>query len=378
MKKYLLIISTVIVLKSYSQTDTVIVRNKNYQSISANYQFGDIMPTSDFIKGDNLMGKPLKKYQSFTLKMLWQNPGYSDWQKVFRFPNYGVGLTVGNFYDPAEVGYPLSFFGVFGIPIKRWKKLELYSELQYGLTGNWKHYNPVTNPKNIVIGSIFTFHANIGINACYPITKNLDLTAGMGFMHYSNGGIKRPNQGGFNMLAPNLGMKYHLADRPNVRSIKTPGRLERSNDLYFMLCFGKFQPFENELDTIYFAMDGLSIIYFTQLSNAFRMGYGADINYWYEMNALPAGNVLPHNVKNLSLGFILQPEIIIDRLTLVAGIGIYASNIKYGNFKQTYQRWGVRYDIYKNISIGLNLRAINFQTAEYMEFNLGYRIRWIK
>ncbi|MBN1925562.1 MAG: hypothetical protein JW798_07000 [Prolixibacteraceae bacterium] len=171
MKNIFLIIFLITAIQSFSRTDTIIVKNINYKSIVANYHYGYISPTCDFIKGDNLLGKPLEYYRSLSIKMVWQNPGYSNWQRVFHAPYYGVGLTIGDFYNPGEVGYPLSLYGLFSIPLKRWEKLELYTEIQYGLTGNWKHYDPITNPKNLVIAGDFTFHAQVGLNAFYPLTK---------------------------------------------------------------------------------------------------------------------------------------------------------------------------------------------------------------
>ena len=105
---------------------------------------------------------------------------------------------------------------------------------------------------------------------------------------------------------------------------------------------------------------------------------GTDINYWWGLNANDDGTIAPRDFSNLTIGLILQPEIIIDRLTLASGIGIYARHRNYGNFSQMYQRLGVRYDLYKNLALGVNVRAINFMLAEFMEFNLSYRIDWKK
>jgi hypothetical protein len=319
----------------------------------------------------------MQKYQAYTLKMLWQNPGYTNWQKIYHVPYYGVGLTIGNFYNPDEVGYPVSVFGILGIPVKRWDKLELYSEFQFGIASNWKHYDSIDNPKNIVVGGGLTVHLNIGINAFYQISQKLDLGAGLSFIHFSNGGFERPNRG-FNIYSPSVELKYHLNGRPDIRSVKAPGRLNRSNDLYFMMGYGDHQLNEHELDTNYFNVGGISILYFTQFSNAFRLGYGTDINYWWGLNARSDGTPGPYAWDNLTLGLLVQPEFIIDKLSLVSGIGIYAVHRNYGNFSQTYQRLGVRYEIYKNVSLGVNIRAINFMLAEFLEFNVGYRIRWMK
>jgi hypothetical protein len=373
----LLLALSLVTLMGFSQTDTLSLKHKNYPSISTNYQFGNIFPTTDFVRGDNLLGKPMEIYQAYTLKMLWQNPGYTDWQKIYRAPYYGSGLTIGNFFNPKEVGYPVSVYGILGIPIKRWKKLELYTEFQFGITGNWEHYDSIYNPKNLVIGGCLTVHLNIGINAFYPVSENLDLGAAISFVHFSNGGFERPNNG-LNLYSSSVELKYHFSGRPDTRSVKSPGRQSRSNDLYFMMGYGDYQIREHELDTNYFAVGGISAIYFTQFSNAFRLGYGTDMNYWWGLNAMPDGTPGPYAAENFTLGFILQPEFIIDKLSLVSAIGIYAVHRNYGNFRQTYQRLGVRYEIGKNLSLGVNVRSINFTMAEFLEFNLGYRISWRK
>jgi len=32
----------------------------------------------------------------------------------------------------------------------------------------------------------------------------------------------------------------------------------------------------------------------------------------------------------------------------------------------------------ENLSVGMNIRSVNFMLAEFLEFNVGYRIRWKK
>lgn len=373
-KSILLLIFIVLLQSTYAQSDK---SNKNYFSISANYGYGNTIATNPFVKGENLKGEPLKHYQMASLRALWQNPGYSEWQQVYKGPYYGFGVSMGDFFNAEEVGYPVSVYGILGIPVLRHRKLELYSEFQFGLTSNWVHYDSIHNPYNLVIGGGLTVHLNIGINAYYPITRNLDLGAGIAFIHYSNGGMERPNRG-FNVYTPSIELKYHFGNRPNTRSIEDPGRIKRSNDLYLMLGYGNHQLVEHELDSNYFAIAGLSAIYFQQFSNAFRLGGGTDINYWFGLNAQQDGTIGPRTLDNFTIGLILQPELVIKKLSLVGGIGVYATHKHHKAFSQMYQRLGVRYDIYKNISFGINVRAVNFMLAEFMEFNLGYRIRWEK
>ncbi len=362
-------------IRAHSQTDTTLSK-RNHKSISVSYLKGNIITTTKFLRGDNLIGMPINKYQSVTINLLWQNSGYYDWQKVYRAPYFGAGVSLGDVNDPLEVGYPISFFCVLGIPVKRWNKLEIYSEYQFGIATNWKCYHPLYNPKNMNIGADFSFHVNIGMSAYYSLSKKLDLGAGMNFVHFSNGGIERPNKG-FNIYGSRVELKYHLDERIRRESIRLPGRLERSNDLLFMFSGARFQMVETELSADYYGLGGFSLIYFTQLSNAFRLGYGADFDCWKLLHCKPIDDCERRELKK-SLGFILQPEIIFDKLTLVTGLGIYVSHPKFGSFKQIYQRLGIRYEFYKNATLGLNVRGRDFYRAEYMEFNLGYRIRWMK
>ena len=201
MKKALVFLFALILCQfAISQTEH---HKKHYFSLSANYGFGNTIATNPFVKGENLKGEPLKNYQMTSLRALWQNPGYSEWQQVYKGPYYGFGVTMADFFNAEEVGYPVSVYGILGIPILRIKKLELYSEFQCGLTSNWQSYDSILNPYNLVIGGGMTVHLNIGVNAYYPLTKNLDIGAGMAFIHYSNGGMERPNRG-FNVYTPSL------------------------------------------------------------------------------------------------------------------------------------------------------------------------------
>ena len=204
----------------------------------------------------------------------------------------------------------------------------------------------------------------------YSLSPKLDLGAGLNFIHSSNGGFKQPNKG-FNLYTPFAELRYRFNNRPDYKNLPKAGRVARSDDLYFMMGFG--DPQKN-----YFAIGGLSAIYFNQLSNVSKIGLGTDLNYWDGLNNNSDETTETRNIDNLTIGLILQPEVIVNRLTLLGGIGIYARHLDYGNFIKAYQRLGVRCEIYKNCSIGVNVRGVDFIRAEFFEFNLGYSIRWMK
>ncbi len=360
-----------------AQSGSIKGKHQNYSFLSVNYHSGDILATNDFVKGENLSGKPLESYQSIAIKFGFQNPGYTNWQKIYRGPYYGLGVYMVDFGNKVEMGNPKAAFGFFGIPVKRFNKLEIYTEMQLGVAWDWKHYDPLMNPSNVAIGSPLTLYLDVSLQASYHISKNLDLGLGVGFTHFSNGGFERPNRG-LNLFAPSIELKYHFKERPDVRSIeRAPKRMGKSNDLYFMLGYGDHQIAEHEFDTNYYSVAGLGIYYSIQHGNAFRSGLGIDFNYLRSLSANPDGTPgTQGTMDNLTIGFVYAPELIIGKLSIVGGMGIYAKHHQYGNFNQLYQRAGVKYHITENFSAGMNVRAINFMLAEFLEFNVGYRIKW--
>ena len=361
----------------FSQGDSIAIHNKQYTFLSINYHDGDVLPTNDFVSGLNVSSYPIDFYRSLSLKFGWQNPGYKDWQKIYRGPYYGGGLYIADFHNQDEMGYPNAAFGFLGIPLIRYEKFEIYTEMQFGMAWNWTHYDSILNPYNLAIGSGLTVYLDVGVNAFYPITKNLNLGVGYSLTHFSNGGFERPNRG-LNLSSPSVELKYYFNSRPNTREIeKPPKKMERSNDLYLMLGYGDHQMVEHELDSNYFSISGIGAYYSVQMGNGFRSGVGIDLNYLMSLSAYPDGTLGARGSwDNLTVGLIVAPEMIVGRLSIITGIGIYAKHSKYGDFKQTYQRAGMKFHLTENISAGMNVRAVNFMLAEFLEFNVGYRFKW--
>lgn len=176
MKQGLAILFVFLSLIGFSQNDTPAAYNyggKQHFIISGTGGYGTILPTNPFVKGDNLLGEPMERYRFASVKALWQNPGYTDWQKIYKGPYYGFGISLGDFFNPDEVGYPVSTYGVLGIPIIRFRRLEAFSEFQFGIASNWKKYDPDKNPYNIVIGGGLTVHLDIAMKMHY----NLNLSS---------------------------------------------------------------------------------------------------------------------------------------------------------------------------------------------------------
>ena len=276
---------------AYCANDSTEVKKKQFMFTALNYHHGKVLPTNDFVKGANNSGNPIGKYQSLSIKIGWQNPGYTNWQKIYRGPYYGLGLFIGDFYNAHEIGYPLSVYGFYGIPVVRFNRFELYSEFQYGIAWNWQHYDSTSNPHNIAIGSGLTVHLDVGLTMNYSISDRLNVAFGYSFSHFSNGGFERPNRG-FNLIAPSIQVKYYSRDKPDYKNIGRPPKdLKKYDDVNFMLEYGDHQMVEHELDTNYFSISGIGIFYSKQFGNVYRSGMGVDLNYLLSLSANPDGTM---------------------------------------------------------------------------------------
>jgi len=137
-----------------------------------------------------------------------------------------------------------------------------------------------------------------------------------------------------------------------------------------MFGYGQHQK-SDIIDDINYKAFVLGTYYYLQHTYAFRSGAGIDIGYTITSDNYTSVNDYG-NFNNFNLGLIYQPEIVISKVFIGAGIGIYAVHDRYGNFKKTYQKLSLKYNFIDNLFLGLNVRAIEFSKAEYLELNLTY------
>jgi hypothetical protein len=330
---------------------------------------GQVIHTNPFTAGDNLANKPFTDFTAWSIKIGMQNDNGKPWQAVFHRPYYGLGCQKTDLYSN-EIGKPFSIFGYLGFPVMRNKVIDIYTEFQYGMASNWIHFDPITNPKNEAIGSKLTVHAAASILGLLHINKFLDLGLGYTFTHFSNGRMERPNNG-INLKTPAVSLKYYLNQRPEFVKKKVGKKLS-SNSFALIVGYGSHQREGSPLDSNYFNVAGLQPIYSFAHTNAFSSGLGIDLNFLWSLSATDEGPQRDPTWDNLTVGLCYQPQVTIGRLTLLGGIGVYMRHKEVENFRQLYQRLGARYNLTKQISIAVNIRAQNFYQAEFLEIQSGY------
>ena len=123
-----------------------------------------------------------------------------------------------------------------------------------------------------------------------------------------------------------------------------------------------------------------------QLANVLKIGAGFDFTYneayaadTIMVNAAPRKAEFNESDKFL-LGVYPSVEILINRVSIILQPGFYLNRKENKNDKvpSTYQRIGIKYHFTEHFFAGVNVRAYDFTKADFIEANIGYRLKWRK
>lgn len=373
----------------YAQDEPVDVQKRN-KFIGATWQAGTVLPTNDFVKGENASGEPIDYYQSFRLEFGWQTMGDKLWEQINGLPHFGIGFYAVDFFNSTELGTPSALYGFFAGPIKSFRRWSIDYQLGLGLTYNWQPYNADLNPYNYAIGSYKTVYIDAGVVADIPLGKHFNMQYGFSFTHFSNGASSLPNLG-INLAATKIGLKYNFGkQRPEIKDWKIP-KYDDDNEFFFAVSFGskqiEYDTSRPGLDQRYYdvnyLMTTLSFVYHRQLNHSIKVGGGLDLSYDGTLSAVAYVNgvtnepvELPFSDK-IGLGVMGSFEWVIARMSVLLqpGYHVIRKEVK-GQTPPLYQRAGVKYHIFPNTFAGIYIKAYNFSVADYIEWTIGHRIKW--
>ncbi len=401
----LIILMTIISGTALSSDSTHVKKNRYNKSLRLFYQAGKVLPTNGFLKGDNESGKPIDYFQSFSLQYGIETDGRKLWQQLYGYPTWGFGFYSVNFFDSGELGTPSAIYAFINAPIiKRFKRWSINYEVGFGLTYNWKPFNLDTNPYQYAIGSYNTVFIDAGLNADVNLGKHFNITVGFTFTHFSNGATRVPNMG-INLVAPRVGIKYRFKPRKEFIINEIPKYSGKWEYIALIAGSSKQLGFEvvDNFDTTYVAetygIITLSTGVNRQISYKVKFGAGLDLSYdgsynsyiSYENNKTTA-RLNAGNGNKLAVGAYGSFELVVNKLSVIIQPGWYiyreewkvpeepSEGISIPRRKPggSYQRIGLKYHIFNNVFAGINVRAYNFSIADYIEWNIGYRVQWQK
>lgn len=364
------------------------ISTKKQLIIEPRVDWGKVIPTNNFVRYQNANHDGIDDYFSYSLRLAWQTKGNKLWQQLYGYPAFGIGAYSAIFKETSELGYPIAVYGFFNGPFVRLNRFSLNYELGLGLTFNWNHFDPLTNPNNVAISAEESVYIDAGVSLKYQMSNRLAFALGYGFTHFSNGKLKMPNKG-LNTQAARISLSYALKDEP-VQFKRQPVPPFKDRHEWLISFYGGMQNVlytgpDTSADP---TMRGINLPVFgvnntinRQVDYKSKVGIGMTIGYNGSQNATVIeedGNLDELDVpfkRHITVSIYPSYELAVDHLSLVIQPGFYLYRKKTTNMTPGfYQRIGVKYHFMKDYFFGVNLRANKFYKSEFIEWTIGHRI----
>ena len=357
---------------------------------------GNIFRINPFLKGENMMGKPIKRLYSTHLKYSFQFQPNSYVNKIYRNVYQGIGVTHYNFCNSAEIGNPIALYLFQGATIAQLaRRVSFNYEWNFGVSEGWKPYDKEQNSFNGMMGSSFNAYMNANFYLKQQLSSKVDLIYGATLTHFSNGNTKFPNAG-LNAVDVKLGVVYNFnRDTENISKaivtralpiLKFPKHISTDIVLFGSWRRKGFVLDEKPLASPHtYRVVGFNINPMYNMNYNLRFGlsldgvYDSSANVYTEDYIIEIGQPDPGHTfykpaikKQLALGVSARGEYVMPYFTVGLGIG---RNIVHGggDLKGLYQILALKIEVTRSsfIHIGYNLQ--DFREPNSLMLGIGYR-----
>lgn len=359
----------------------------SHPTIVAEYHRGTILPVEAFLRGENLLDRPMDRFQGFSLRYMTRASGDQLWHHRHRLPESGFGLTLLDYDNPLEVGRPVAIHRSFRAPLRQWNRLRFDYGADIGLATGWKTYDTHSNPYNKLISTRLTAYFRLGMGARFQLADHWAVSMDAGLTHVSNGNLKRPNAG-LNAASVGLGLQYTV--RPTTAPVYSAAlpRFAPVTD-FTLSAFGGVEkrlyrteelPPEEKYRGLTHGLGGVSAILSRRLTYASKLGIGGSVLYHGGDNLsvwTDAGQLHHENGRAFAgpvrVGFFPAYELIFNRWSVQVQAEYYllaAGGItKQDRFRQ---RIGLKYHLTDRTYLAMLVNARQFSIADFVEWHVGY------
>jgi len=331
----------------------------------------------------------------------------SSWAKHFNFPQTGITFFYSNIGNNSIYGNQFSLLSFISYKILKNNTNPFYLKLGLGASYFTSSYDSITNPRNVAIGSPFTWAFQAGIYKTIVEKEGFNLKLGVIFSHASNGHTQLPNFGLNSGLISLSSQFYKQSDQRYQllkRKEKNTTEERYSVNIKQGLGFHEYGITDGPVGTKKRAVHSSSISFGKTFNSHFKWTFGANYQYYDQYYNQIMLNKFPEYInhpRQSASNLILYSgaELLMNHvgMDLELGINIYKPFYKqfeadfdgqqqfqgYSDFKSSIKRYlstKLGLSLYllntskfptHNILIGTYIKT-NSGTADYTAFNLGY------
>lgn len=390
-----------------------IVKKKNRITYGISAGGGKLIP-GDISGKELIKSKKLTFYDiNFQYRALPTDTNIYD--KVFGFPGIEGGILLGDYSNIklsenpdgpfSSIGIIAGAYGSFNRDIFNNGKWRLGYSLKNGIGICSKPYSPNDNYENLIIGSRWSLFFGTDVYTGIMVSPEWEITLSMGFKHFSNSALDRPNKGA-NSIDLMAGIRFYPYNgKENNATIKNYRLYYHEKNFKrkffvdlnvgwnlktimqeWMVNYYKLDSddprFRSSHYKIYSAL-ALSASGMYRYSRKFASGIGIDYSYTPYINAIKKADTergaTGYKYNKHSIGISLKHNVYYKNLAMNLSIGYYLKR-DMGALgvlldKPYYETVGLKYYIpfLKHIYLGYNVKA-HLLSADSMQFNLGLEI----
>lgn len=376
MKNFLFVIFIYFVSRAQAQIN-------NNLSYTFSVGEGYVLPTNDFLNGENKDNKKITNITNLSLKLTKQVDYSEPWHCLYNDFRYGIGLYHGFFNYSDNLGNPFALYVFAGFSPYKHKNFTLKNELALGFSGVWDYYSK-DNRQNIAVSLPIEAYIHWTLEGSWRINNMWQAGVGISFTHFSNGALVKPNRG-INIISPTLNVVY------------TPKPIERCNlnftdnfhkNWYFDIGFWAgahavnfdYTKEDGSRDTVQnsYPVWGEQIKFMVDVNPKCEFGVGVEYSINDATWKTDATHYKTHAYEKLdiwdktNIGVFFSFHYNVNNFSVLIEPG-FVLRQKHGYTPKAYQRLGLRYYAYKGWFLQMALKAYNFHVADYIEWGLGYR-----
>lgn len=334
-------------------------------SVTGNYHFGVALPEYSFVT--YLVDKNI---QSFTLDFTKQTTGKTDWERLYKHPEYGFSFYHTTFGNNEFLGKAFALNYFFKVNFISKEKFKVYNQTGIGIGYLTRKFDLEDNFQNVGIGSHINVHFNTRLGMSYRLFNSFTGNLGMSFDHFSNGNTGDPNLG-LNNVAFFAGLRYTVGEQIVKNSAPLSAHVQKNNFEFVASAGGKQT---RSLASNFFFTSSLSGGMNREFYRGFHAGIGADIFYDESIQTqMEARNETYHSIDDFQTGIHLSQEFKYNRFSLIVQEGIYLGLVNKGVRKMMYNRGIAQFQLTDKILLRVAMKS-HLHILDFPEIGIG--IKW--
>ena len=323
-------------------------------------------------------------FKGIEARIGFQTLGGEIWQQYSRYPKYGLGIHYADEVmsrGDTTLGNPFSVFVFYNVPVVRFGRFSLNTNLSAGLSYMTLVHDPVTNPYNDIVGSHINLYLDVDLNLGVQLGERIDMTLGYGMNHYSNGRIHMP-QKGLNNWGWLAGLSYNFGGpgdpykRAKFMHSEAP-EFKSYEEIQVMGSVGVTNWYREETgESSHYFASSVTVDYAFQYSVRSAITLGLDVMYDGSLEKA-IKYTSPENVstfQKMYLGGHFGYQFTIDKFTFLVNLGTYFKHYSYDR-RFYFARAGGRLRLSDHLAAHVCVKSRNGIRSDWIEWGLVYSFK---